>query len=183
MFLKRSGKWLEKTLLGEAPIIHGELLKLGFEISERTVSRYLARRTPRSGDSAQQWRTFLKNHHEDIAAMHSFTVPTVAFRLLYCFFLYCFFVIDHHRRKILHFNVTDHPTAGWVYQQLRAAFRIPVDIDMRSWIATPNSTARRLPCWRHLESSQFVRAFAVRGRTASPNAGWAAPAASVLAVV
>src|SRR5260370_29043365 len=78
-----------------APKVLGELLKLGFEISERTVSRYLARRTPRTGDAAQQWGTFLKNHCEAIAAMDFFTVPTVTFRLLYCFF-----VIDHHRRKI-----------------------------------------------------------------------------------
>ena len=100
-----------------APRIHGELLKLGFQISERTVSRYLARRVPRSGDAADKWRAFLSNHREAIAALDFFTVPTVTFRLLYCFFL-----IDHGRRKILHFNVTAHPTAEWVIQQLREAF-------------------------------------------------------------
>lgn len=100
-----------------APRIHGELLKLGFDISERTVSRYLARRLPRPGDAAKNWLAFLRNHREAIAAIDFFTVPTVAFRLLYCFF-----AIDHGRRKILHFNVTAHPSAEWVVQQLRETF-------------------------------------------------------------
>jgi transposase InsO family protein len=93
------------------------MLKLGFQISERTVSRYLARRPPPPRDAAKNWLAFLENHREVIAAMDFFTVPTVTFRLLYCFF-----VIDHGRRKILHFNVTAHPTAEWVIQQLREAF-------------------------------------------------------------
>ena len=100
-----------------APRIHGELLKLGLDISERTVSRYLARRLPRPGDAAKNWLAFLSNHREAIAAMDFFTVPTVTFRLLYCFF-----AIDHGRRRILHFNVTVHPTAEWVVQQLRETF-------------------------------------------------------------
>jgi putative transposase len=100
-----------------APRIHGELLKLGFDISERTVSRYLAQRKPSSDDARQKWLAFLHNHREAIAAMDFFTVPTLTFRLLYCFF-----VISHDRRKILHFNVTAHPTAEWVCQQLREAF-------------------------------------------------------------
>ena len=99
-----------------APRIHGELLKLGFEISESTVSRYLARgASPR--DSGQRWLTFLKNHREALAAMDFFTVPTATFRVLYCFF-----VISHGRRKILHFNVTEHPTRAWIVQQVREAF-------------------------------------------------------------
>ena len=100
-----------------APRIHGEPLKLGFIISERTVSRCLARHTPGSHDARQKWQAFLNNHREAIAAMDFFTVPTATFRLLYCFF-----VIAHDRRKILHFNVTAHPTADWVCQQLREAF-------------------------------------------------------------
>ena len=99
-----------------APKIHGELLKLGFHISERTVARYL-RRVGRRGDPGKQWRAFLQNHREVIVAFDFFTVPTATFRLLYCFF-----VIEHGRRKILHFNVTRHPTADWVIQQLRATF-------------------------------------------------------------
>jgi len=92
-------------------------MKLGFTASERTVSRYLARRATHPGDAAQRWPTFLTNHREAIAAIDFFSVPTVTFRLLYCFF-----VIDHRRRKILHFNVTAHPTAEWVCQQSREAF-------------------------------------------------------------
>jgi len=100
-----------------APRIHGELLKLGFQISERTVSRYMARRLPRPGDAAKNWLAFLRNHREAIAAIDFFTVPTITFRLLYCLF-----AIDHDRRRILHFNVTAHPSAEWVVQQLRETF-------------------------------------------------------------
>ena len=105
-----------------APRIHGELVKLGFEVSERTVLRYLPKRPP-DPRKAQQWTTFLRNHREVIAAMDFFTVPTALFRLLYVFF-----VIHHGRRKILHFNVTYHPSVQWVIQQLREAFpfdRVP----------------------------------------------------------
>ena len=101
-----------------APRIHGELLKLGLEISESTVSRYLARgASPR--DSGQRWLTFLKNHREPTAAMDFFTVPTATFRVLYCLF-----VIAHARRKILHFNVTEHPTGSWKPLEGFSAFRI-----------------------------------------------------------
>jgi transposase InsO family protein len=99
-----------------APKIHGELQKLGFVVSERSVARYL-RRIRRRGDPGKHWLAFLQNHREAIVAFDFFTVPTVNFRLLYCFF-----VIDHARRKILHFNVTQHPSADSVVQQLRAAF-------------------------------------------------------------
>jgi transposase InsO family protein len=80
------------------------------------VARYL-RRIRRRGDPASRWLTFLQNHREVIAAFDFFTVPTVTFQLLYCFF-----VIEHGRRRILHFNVTRHPKAEWVVQQLREAF-------------------------------------------------------------
>jgi putative transposase len=99
-----------------APRIHGELLKLGLEISERTVSRYLSR-LQRSDAAAQLWRTFLKNHREGMVGMDFFTVITANFRILYCLFL-----IRHSRREIIHFNVTEHPTSEWVVQQLRQAF-------------------------------------------------------------
>jgi len=98
------------------PKIHGELLKLGFEVSEPTVARYL-HRLRRRGDPAKQWLAFLANHREAIVAFDFFTVPTLTFQLLYCFF-----VIEHGRRRILHFNVTRHPIADWVVQQLREAF-------------------------------------------------------------
>ncbi len=99
-----------------APRIHGELLKLGFDVSERTVSRYVRRLSPHD-QTRKLWSAFLRNHREVIAAMDFFTVPTITFRVLYCFF-----VIKHGRRKILHFNVTEHPTGSWIMQQLREAF-------------------------------------------------------------
>jgi transposase InsO family protein len=99
-----------------APKIHGKLLKLGLEVSERSVARYL-RRIRRRGDPGKRWWAFLQNHREVIVALDLFTVPTVTFQLLYCFF-----VIEHGRRKILHFNVTPGATAEWVVQQLREAF-------------------------------------------------------------
>jgi putative transposase len=99
-----------------APRIHGEMLKLGFAVSERTVARYL-RRIQRRSDPGKKWLAFLQNHNEAIVAFDFFTLPTLTFRLLYCFF-----VIEHGRRRILHFNVTRHPSAEWVVQQLREAF-------------------------------------------------------------
>jgi len=99
-----------------APRIHGELLKLGFPLSEATVSRWL-RPIPRTPDPAKRWLTFLRNHREAIAAMDFFTVPTLTFGVLYCFF-----VIGHDRRKILRFNVTRSPNALWITQQLREAW-------------------------------------------------------------
>ena len=99
-----------------APRIHGEFLMLGFDVSERTISRWM-KRAPREPEPAKRWLTFLRNHREAIAAMDFFTVPTIRFGVLYCFF-----VISHDRRRILHFNVTSHPTSLWTVQQLREAF-------------------------------------------------------------
>jgi transposase InsO family protein len=99
-----------------APRIHGELLMLGYEVSERSVTRWI-RRAPRPPDSAQRWLTFLHNHREAIVAMDFFTAPTITFSVLYCFF-----IIAHDRRRILHFHVTRHPTSAWIVQQLREAF-------------------------------------------------------------
>jgi transposase InsO family protein len=99
-----------------APRIHGELLMLGFEVSETTISRWM-RRAPRSPEPAKRWLAFLRNHREAIAAMDFFTVPTLTFSVLYCFF-----IISHDRRCILHCNITRHPTSTWIAQQLREAF-------------------------------------------------------------
>ena len=104
-----------------APRIHGELLRLGFDISEPTVSRYLRALKKRTdGEKSKSWMAFLNNHREVIAAFDFFTVPTLTFRVLYCFF-----VIEHHRRRILHFNVAAHPSGEWIVQQLREAFPLP----------------------------------------------------------
>jgi len=101
--------------------IHGELLQLGFAISEPTVSRYLQRlKRRRDGNKAKRWLAFLNNHREVIAAFDFFTVPTLNFRTLYCFF-----VIEHSRRRILHFNCTEHPTSNWIVQQLHEALPLP----------------------------------------------------------
>jgi transposase InsO family protein len=99
-----------------APRIHGELKMLGFDISERTVLRWM-RKAPRGLERSMRWTAFLSNHREAIAAMDFFTVPTLTFGVLYCFF-----VIAHDRQRILHCNVTKHPTSAWVIQQLREAF-------------------------------------------------------------
>ena len=99
-----------------APRIHGELKMLGYDISERSVLRWM-KKLPRSPEPAKGWMAFLINHREAIAAMDFFTVPTLTFGVLYCFF-----VIAHDRRRILHFNVTRHPTSAWAIQQLREAF-------------------------------------------------------------
>jgi putative transposase len=95
-----------------APRIHGELIKLGYALSEPTVSRWV-RRAPKPADPTQCWLTFLRNHREAIAAIDFFTVPTLTFGVLYCFF-----VIGHDRRRILHHNVTHNPNALWVTVQL-----------------------------------------------------------------
>src|SRR3974390_3261996 len=87
-----------------APRIHGELLMLGFDVSERTISRWM-KRAPRDPERIKRWLAFLRNQREAIAAMDFFTVPTLRFSVLYGFF-----VISHNRRRILHFNVTTHTT-------------------------------------------------------------------------
>jgi putative transposase len=97
-----------------APRVHGELLKLGIDIGETSVSKYMVRgRKPPS----QTWRTFLENHAQQLVSIDFFTVPTIRFQVLYVFL-----VLAHDRRRILHFNVTAHPTAEWTGQQLREAF-------------------------------------------------------------
>jgi hypothetical protein len=97
-----------------APRIHGELLKLGIALGESSVSKYMVRhRKPPS----QTWRTFLDNHVKTMVSVDFFTAPTIRFQVLYVFL-----VLAHDRRRILHFAVTDHPTAEWTAQQLREAF-------------------------------------------------------------
>ena len=93
-----------------APRIHGELLKLGIVISEREVSRLMPPRTRKP--PSQTWRTFLDNHIGSLVSIDFFTVPTATFRILYVFF-----VLAHDRRRVLHFNVTEHPSAVWTAHQ------------------------------------------------------------------
>jgi putative transposase len=97
-----------------APRIHGDLLKLGIEITEPIVAKYMVRhRTPPS----QTWRTFLDNHVRSLVSVDFFVVPTLRFGILYVFL-----VLAHDRRRIVHFGVTAHPTAEWTAHQLREAF-------------------------------------------------------------
>ena len=98
---------LANPLLG-APRIHGELLKLGFDVSQRSVARLMPRRPK---PPSQTWRTFLQNHVADLVSADFFVVPTATFRILYVFV-----VLLHHRRRVVHFNVTDSPTAAWTAQ-------------------------------------------------------------------
>ena len=96
--------------------IQAELMKLGIRVSLATVSCYVPKTKP-DPTQQQRWMTFLRNHKDVISGMDFFVVPTVRFRLLYVWF-----AIDHGRRRILHFNVTENPTASWVIQQLRETF-------------------------------------------------------------
>jgi len=96
-----------------APRIHGELLKLGIEIGQTSVAKYMARRR---GPPSQGWKTFLRNHADGIAAMDLFVVPTISFRLLYGLL-----IMGHGRRQVLWFGVTAHPTAEWIANQITQA--------------------------------------------------------------
>jgi transposase InsO family protein len=149
-----------------APRIHGELLMLGFDVSETTISRWM-KRAPKDPQTAKCWLAFLRNHREAIAAMDFFTVPTLTFGVLYCFF-----IIGHDRRRILHFNVTRHPTSPWIVQQLREAFPydsaprflildrdakygLEVPASIRSLKMTPVRTSIRSP-WQNGVAERWV---------------------------
>ena len=97
-----------------APRIHGELLKLGIEISQATVAKYMVRRR---GTPSPSWRSFLRNHAAGITAIDMFIVASVSFRLLYVMI-----ILAHDRRRILHTAVTEHPTAPWLSRQITEAF-------------------------------------------------------------
>ncbi len=102
------------NVLWGAPRLHGELLKLGIEVSQATVAKYMVKhRKPPS----QTWRAFLENHIRKLVSVDFFVVPTVSFRILYVFL-----ILAHERRRVVHFNVTEHPTAEWTAAQLMQAF-------------------------------------------------------------
>ena len=104
---------LENPLWG-APRIHGELLKLGFEVAQSSVAKYMAKR---SRPPSQGWRTFLRNHAPDIAALDLFVVPTISFGLLYALV-----IVRLDRRQLVWVNVTANPTAEWIARQVTEAF-------------------------------------------------------------
>ena len=103
----------ENPLWG-APRIHGELLKLGIQVSQATVAKYIARP---AAPPSQSWRTFLANHVQQIVAADFFVVPTATYRLLFVLV-----ILAHDRRRLVHVAVTPHPTAAWTAQQFREAF-------------------------------------------------------------
>jgi putative transposase len=119
-----------------APRIHGELPILGFDVSERTVSRWM-KSAPRDPEPPKRWHAFLRNRREAIAAMDFFVAPTITFWVLYWFF-----VIRHDRRRILHLNITKDPSIIWIVQQLREAFSLNRLPGSRSSTGTANMESR-----------------------------------------
>ena len=99
------------------PRIHGELQKLGFDISESTVQRYMPKKGKRT--TGQNWKSFLKNHSQEIISIDFLTVPTINFKLLHVFV-----VIEHQRRKLIYVNVTKNPTAEWCSADKELAIRL-----------------------------------------------------------
>jgi transposase InsO family protein len=145
---------IENPLWG-APRIQGELLKLGFEVAQSSVAKYMVKRR---GPPSQGWRTFLRNHAPDIAAMDLFVVPTVGFDLLYAFV-----IIRLSRRELIWINVTAHPTAEWIARQLTEAF---------PW----NEAPRYLMCDRDRIYGAVVmrriRAMGIRDKPIAPASPW-----------
>jgi putative transposase len=144
----------ENPLWG-APRIHGELLKLGIDIGETSVGKYIVRgRKPPS----QTWRTFLENHLKTMVSVDFFTVPTIRFQVLYVFL-----VLAHDRRRIVHFNVTAHPTAEWTAQQLREAF--PFE-------QIPRYLLRDRDCIFGAEFRKDVKAMGIKEVLSAPRSPW-----------
>ena len=143
----------ENPLWG-APRIHGELLKLGFEIAESTVSKYMIRHR---GPPSQTWRTFLRNHADAIAAIDLCVVPTLTFERLFAFL-----VVGHGRRQLIWFAVTRHPTV-WLAQQIVEAF---------PWNTAPTSLLRDNDRAYGPAFTRRVRAMGIRDRPISPRSPW-----------
>ena len=138
-----------------APRIHGELLKLGIDVGQTSVAKYMAHRR---GPPSQGWKTFLRNHADGIAAMDLFVVPTVSFRLLYGLL-----VMAHGRRQILWLGVTAQPTAEWITNQLAAAC---------GWEQVPRYLIRdRDACYGEIFVRR-VRSLGIRDRPTSPRSPW-----------
>jgi transposase InsO family protein len=138
-----------------APRIHGELLMLGFEVAQSTVSKYMVRgRRPPS----QSWKTFLQNHADEIAAIDMCVVPTLTFERLFAFL-----VLGHGRRQLLWVEVTRHPTAEWLARQITEAF---------PWASTPTYLVRDNDCAYGRAFTSRVRAMGIRDRPISPRSPW-----------
>src|SRR6266851_1293155 len=144
-----------ENLLWGAPRIHGELLKLGFNVAQSSVAKYMVKRR---GPPSQGWKTFLRNHAPDIAAMDLFVVPTIGFRLLYGFV-----IVRLHRRDLVWINVTANPTAEWVARQITEAF--PWDGAPRYMILDRDRIYGAIPRKR-------LRAMGIRDKPIAPASPW-----------
>ncbi|MGA9892818.1 MAG: integrase core domain-containing protein [Xanthobacteraceae bacterium] len=144
----------ENPLWG-ASRIHGELLMLGLEVAQSTVSKYMVRRR---NPPSQSWKTFLRNHGEAIAAIDMCVVPTVAFELLFAFL-----VLGHGRRHLLWFEVTRRPTAEWLARQITEAF---------PWASAPIYLVRDNDRAYGFVFQRRVRAMGIRDRPISPSSPW-----------
>src|ERR1700721_3166469 len=145
---------MENPLWG-APRIHGELLKLGFEVAQSSVAKYMVKRR---GPPSQGWRTFLRNHAPDIAAMDLFVVPTIGFDLLYAFV-----IIRLDRRDLVWINVTAHPTAEWVARQIIEAF---------PWDEAPHYLIRDRDRIYGRVVTRRLRAMGIRDKPTAPASPW-----------
>jgi transposase InsO family protein len=145
---------LENPLWG-APRIHGELLKLGFEVAQSTVAKYMVRR---SGPPSQGWRTFLSNHAPDIAAMDLFVVPTIGFDLLYALV-----IVRLDRRDLVWINVTTNPTSEWIARQITEAF---------PWNEAPRYLLRDRDRVYGTVVRRRLRAMGIRDKPIAPSSPW-----------
>ncbi len=145
---------IENPLWG-APRIHGELLKLGFGVGQSSVAKYLVKLR---GPPSQEWRTFLRNHAPDIAAMDLFVVPTIGFKLLYALV-----IVGLDRRQLIWINVTQSPTAEWIARQLTEAF---------PWDETPDYLIRDNDRIYGEVARRRIRGMGIRDKPIAPAAPW-----------
>ena len=145
---------IENPLWG-APRIHGELLKLGFEVAQSSVAKYMVKR---GGPPGQGWRTFLRNHAPDIAAMDLFVVPTIGFSLLYAFV-----IVRLDRRDLVWISVTTNPTAEWIARQLTEAF---------PWSTAPRYLVRDRDRIYGSIVPRRLRAMGIRDKPIAPASPW-----------
>jgi transposase InsO family protein len=144
-----------ENLLWGAPRIHGELLKLGFSVAQSTVAKYMVKR---HGPPSQGWRTFLRNHAPDIAAMDLFVVPTIGFKLLYGFV-----IVRIDRRNLVWINVTANPTAEWIAGQITEAF---------PWDGAPGYMIRDRDRIYGAVVTRRLRAMGIRDKPIAPASPW-----------
>ena len=138
-----------------APRIHGELLKLGFEVAQSSVAKYMVKRR---GPPSQGWRTFLRNHAPNIAAMDLFVVPTIRFDVLYAFV-----IVRLDRRDLIWINVTANPTSEWIARQLTEAF---------PWDEAPRYLIRDRDRIYGSVVMRRIRAMGIRDKPIAPASPW-----------